>query len=350
MKIITCASYYGCGSSALTDLISEYEGVMSLTNYEFRFIHDLDGISDLEYHLVTSPNRHNSGHALKRFEKLMKFNAGRFFCNRYEPFFQNQYWKLTKEYIDNLRTFKYKGFWFYDMYDKGVNVYYFYSILTKLYARFPFRFFEPLPNEMQYGTILEKEDFLRLTQEYIHKLLVAANKKNMPYLMVDQLLPSSNINNCMKYFCDEIYLFIVDRDPRDIYILAKMFWTKDHIAPVNDPVLFSKWYKFARDCARNENNNINVLKIQFEDLIYKYNECKQKIEELVGLTNDKHLNPFLSFNPRRSLGNTQLWKKYPNLNKDIAVIEEMLPEYLYDFESVADHHIKGIDPASSDVF
>jgi len=27
MKIITCASYYGSGSSALTDLVSEYEGV-----------------------------------------------------------------------------------------------------------------------------------------------------------------------------------------------------------------------------------------------------------------------------------------------------------------------------------
>ena len=46
MKVITCASYYGCGSSAVTDLISEYEGVKSLTNYEFRFIHDIDGISD----------------------------------------------------------------------------------------------------------------------------------------------------------------------------------------------------------------------------------------------------------------------------------------------------------------
>ena len=70
MKIITCASYYGSGSSALTDLVTEYARVKNLSEYEFRFIHDIDGIADLEYHLVNCHNRHNSGHALKRFRKL----------------------------------------------------------------------------------------------------------------------------------------------------------------------------------------------------------------------------------------------------------------------------------------
>ena len=82
MKVITCASYYGCGSSAVTDLISEYEGVKSLTNYEFRFIHDIDGISDSEHHLIDNPNRHNSGHALKRFKKLMKLKCRTFFQSK----------------------------------------------------------------------------------------------------------------------------------------------------------------------------------------------------------------------------------------------------------------------------
>lgn len=66
-RLISCASYYGSGSSAIIDLIGEYKHVKSLTNYEFRFIQDIDGLMDLEYHLVQNPNRHNSGHALKRF-------------------------------------------------------------------------------------------------------------------------------------------------------------------------------------------------------------------------------------------------------------------------------------------
>ena len=41
-RLISCASYYGSGSSAIIDLIGEYKHVKSLTNYEFRFIQDID--------------------------------------------------------------------------------------------------------------------------------------------------------------------------------------------------------------------------------------------------------------------------------------------------------------------
>ncbi|MBF1106621.1 MAG: hypothetical protein HXL52_06645, partial [Solobacterium sp.] len=56
MKIISCASYYGTGSSAITDFLSEFDNICSMTNYEFRFVQDPDGISDLEYNLVENHN------------------------------------------------------------------------------------------------------------------------------------------------------------------------------------------------------------------------------------------------------------------------------------------------------
>ena len=73
MKFITCASYYGVGSSAVTDYVSEFSSIFSFTNEEFRFIQDPDGISDLEFNLVECFNRHNSGHSLKRYKKLVIF-------------------------------------------------------------------------------------------------------------------------------------------------------------------------------------------------------------------------------------------------------------------------------------
>ena len=69
IKFLTCASYYGTGSSAVTDLISEYDGVDNLTDYEFRFLHDPYGVRDLQYYLIDNPNRHNSGFGLKKFIK-----------------------------------------------------------------------------------------------------------------------------------------------------------------------------------------------------------------------------------------------------------------------------------------
>ena len=136
--------------------------------------------------------------------------------------------------------------------------------------------------------------------------------------MVDQILPSSNVARCMKYFSDPIYLFIVDRDPRDLYVSCKMIWKEDHVAPVDDPVLFCKWYRFARECAKKETyDSTRVLKLQFEDMIYKYEESKQKIVAMVGLNEKEHTKPFTGFNPKRSVGNTQLWKRYPELTKVI---------------------------------
>ena len=350
MKILSCASYYGCGSSALTDFISEFDDVKSLSEYEFRFIHDIDGISDLEHHLIECPNRHNSGHALKRFKRLSKFNAGTWFNKRYEPFFNNKYWPLTQEYIKSLTAYEAKGFWFYDMFDRGSKIYYYYSFLTKLYKKIPLHIFEPLPNEVQYGTTLSKEIFLENTRRYIHELMIALNTDNKPFLMVDQLLPSSNIERCMKYFADPVILFVFDRDPRDVYILAKKILTDEHIAPT-DPVLFSEWFKFSRECAKNESFDSNkVIKLQFEDFIYKYDETKDRIVNAAGLLLSKHARPFNGFNPRRSFHNTQLWKKFPDLQNDVDIITRMLPEYLYNFDAVADNEIKGVTPTSTKPF
>ena len=76
MRFISCASYYGSGSSAITDFVSEFDSVYSFTDEEFRFVQDPDGVSDLEYNLVENFNRHNSGHAIKRYKKLVDFYCG----------------------------------------------------------------------------------------------------------------------------------------------------------------------------------------------------------------------------------------------------------------------------------
>ena len=109
MKIITCASYYGTGSSAVTDYLSEFSSIKNLGDYEFRFLHDIDGIADLEYHLVENHNRHNSGHALKRYKKLVDFYSGHKFIPKYEPFFGNRWKEISYKYIDSLTDFTYRG-------------------------------------------------------------------------------------------------------------------------------------------------------------------------------------------------------------------------------------------------
>ena len=104
MRIISCASYYGTGSSAITNYLEEFENCKSLSDYEFRFLYDPDGISDLEFHIVENHHRHNSGYALKRYEKFAK-QLGNPYFKKYEYYFDGKWKSLTQEYIDKLTEF-----------------------------------------------------------------------------------------------------------------------------------------------------------------------------------------------------------------------------------------------------
>lgn len=347
MRLISCASYYGSGSSALTDLVSEYKGVKSLTDYEFRIVHDIDGIADLEYHLVDCHNRHNSGHALKRFLKLCEFNHGSLFVQRYEPFFGGRFLELSQKYVDSLVDFKYKGFWFNDWYDKGKLYYYTKSFQDKVYRKLKIKR-SVMPNEVTFASHPTEADFLNKTRKYILELMTAANPENKPIIMMDQILPSSNVNKCLRYFPDDTKLIIVTRDPRDVFLSEKFVW-KEHVAPT-DAKLFCKWFDYTHSSNRDEIPDDNkVMSINFEDLIYKYNEMVPKIEKFLELKPEEHLHPFKGLNPKRSFENTQLWRKFDDI-ESIRIIENSLQKYLYDFGNVSYGEIAGVDVVNKNVF
>lgn len=338
MRVISCASYYGTGSSAVTDFLSEFDNIYSMTNYEFRFLQDPDGVSDLEFSLVENHNRHNSGHALKRFKRLTDFNAGTKFNSRYEPFFNNQYKKISYKYIDELTDFTFKGYWFYDFYDKGRTYYYLKrlpnKILSKVYFKNPeTTYTNLLPNEITYCSRPSKEKFIRLTREYIDKLMAAANMDSKPYIMVDQIVPPSNVERFTNYFTD-IKVCVVDRDPRDIYILSKYIW-KDNVIPTDSGELFCRWFNYTRSHRKEEIYNPKTTRlVRFEDLIYKYEQTTKEIVDWIGIDISHHVKPFSHFDPQKSINNTRLWVKYPQYQREIAEIESFLSQYLYDYSEV----------------
>lgn len=347
MKIITCASYHGTGSSALTDLITEYDVVESLGDYEFSFAYTTDGLSDLEYHLTEFVDRHTSGAALKRFERLSKFNNGVWFNKRYAPFFGNKYWDLTKKYIDTLVDFKLKGYLSRDALDRGVLFYYYQNIVTKFFNLIGIKV-NLLPKEFVYHSHPSKDKFLAETRKYTHALMDAANKNNSEYLMIDQLLPPSNIERCLRYFSDDVFVIVVDRDPRDVYLSNKYVWKEANIVPL-DPETFCRWFTYTHEGNNDNNANNRILKLNFEDLIYNYVETKKRIEAFVGLSEKRHKEPFSKLNPRRSVVNTQQWLKYGN-EDEIKYIEEHLMQYLFPFEKYKNSIIQGVEPNVTSAF
>ncbi len=331
MKILTVASYYGSGSSAVTDLLSEFGNVGSLTNYEFRFAHDPDGLSELEYNLVDNFNRHNSGHALKRYRDFVDYYGDHFMVRRYEPFFGNEWKTLSYKYIESLVDFSYPGCWQFDFYDKGPWYEFWHKLPDRLMRRTFWRskpdkhiFFE---NDELFFSNPGEEKFLACTRAYTDALMKKANKEDKPYLVVDQLLPSTNLERHMRYFND-IYAFVVDRDPRDVYLLGKYEW-HDSTVP-EDLDTFCKWFKYSRSTRGVEQwDGEHVLYVQFEDLIYHYEQETARIINWLGLDAKDHIAPKTHLIPEKSIKNTRYWEQHPETQPEADYIAQRLPEFLY---------------------
>ena len=333
IRFISCASYYGSGSSAVTDYVSEFNNVYSFTNEEFRFVQDPDGVSDLEYNLVENFNRHNSGHALKRFKKLVDFQSGNFLFKRYEKFFLGNWKKYSYEYIKNLTDFTYHGWWQYDLLDKGSLFYLKKRLLNKIlhltiWRKQPERCLNSMKNEITYCSHPTEEKFLNCTRRYISQLFSSVCKGSN-IVMVDQIVPPTNLKRVLRYV-DDIQVVIVDRDPRDIYVLEKYVW-QDGIIP-SDVETFCKWFKYTRSHRKDEHNDgLKVKFVQFEDMVYKYEETTIALAKWLRLNKENHVNSKQIFNPAISVKNTQTWKRYPCDVKEIEYIENELEDYLYKF-------------------
>lgn len=331
MNTITVCSYYGTGSSAVTDFISEFSTVQSLTNYEFRFVHDPDGLSELEYNVVQNFNRHNSGHALKRYKKLVDYYSSHLLTKRYEAFFKGKWKEYSYRFIEELTDFSFPGIWDFDYYDKGEWWTFWHKLPNRIMHKLHLGDSETeaglTGKEITYGCHPSEKKFLECAKRYTDSLLEYANPKNKEILMVDQILPSSNIEHHMRYFTN-IKAFVVDRDPRDLYLLGKYRWNSK-IVP-KDPDLFCQWYEYARSTRKEENwDPAKICFIQFEDLIYKYDESAEKLMAFAGLKNEHHINPKTCFNPAVSIRNTRLWIQHPEYKAEADYIAQKLPEYLY---------------------
>lgn len=332
MKLITCAGYYGTGSSAVTDLIDECDNVHDMGDYEFRFVQDPDGICDLEYHLVLNNHRHNSGYALKRYERNVKFLNGGRLQKKYNRFFGDKWLAYSAEYVRNLADVEYVGYWHQDLRDKGKLAYYSERALNKLMNDILH-----LSHERNYTIFMGKntnyatfpgERFYEYTRTYIDRLFDYANQDHKEFVMADQLVPPSNVSRYLRFFND-LKVVCVDRDPRDLYLLETLFW-HGTIIP-HDVDAYCKWFRATRAHLKYEQDDpARVMRIHFEDLVYHYDEMAPRVLAFCGIRPEHHTMPKTRLIPEESMKNTRLYRDHPEYSRQIAVIEGELKDFLYE--------------------
>ncbi len=327
MKKIACVGYHYTGAGVIDDLFRECDNVFQGEyEAELRFLHDPDGVSDLEYHLVENPHRLSSGLVIKRFISYAKRNA-----RQINKVVGKEWVKLATSYAESLAQIKYHGYTLGDLLflTKTEKVRFFICrVLNKL---LPKSIRKPkdsnqLPSVVTYYSRLEENEFLEHTISFVEEVCKKANKESKEFIMLDQLVGSNYPERYLRYVND-IKVIIVDRDPRDVYISRIM--VNDKVLP-KDPHDFCIYYRGIRK--RTGGTPDNCLDVRFEDMIYHYEENVKRVLDFVGINVLHHINPKKYFNPEVSCRGTRLWEKYPQYNDAVLIIEKELKEFLYQYD------------------
>lgn len=339
--LITTTGFSNTGSGAITHLISEFEGVSSPSDsYEIRFLYDPDSISDLEYYVVENPHRQNSGYAILRFKDYIDFNTNKLLNPHYERICKGQFKKLSYDFIDSITDFRYYGASYLDIQRKGKLYWFIYRCYRKIVLSFLTRKTLPVVRQslmapkLLYAPTYNRDIFLRCAKDYVGKVLNYINHNDDNIVIIDQFFPPTNVARYERYIPEEYQLkvFIVDRDPRDLYVIYKKIGKSKSI-PCDDVNVFCNWFLWTRTQSRQIKDTKSVMRIQFEDLIYDYEKTRDKIVEFCGLGEQSCTRKRTIFKPELSINNTQTWKRFPDTIDDIKIIERRLVAFCYDFDS-----------------
>ena len=184
---------------------------------------------------------------------------------------------------------------------------------------------------------VEPENFYEEAKKYINNILEAMGVDLSRPVCLDQPFEGNAPQQSFPFF-DDPYAVVIDRDPRDLYLAGK--YTKDpnfKFTPKKNVDDFIIYYKNLRKNQKNDNQRI--LRVNFEDLIYCYEDSIKKIEEFLNL--GEHIREKQIFDPEKSINNTQLIRLHPEDKNEINKIEKELKEFLYPFEDYKNIEFKG---------
>ena len=335
-KILSVSGLGSTGSSAVVNLFEEIT-ISKVAEGEFRFIQDPDGLEELCYLLSTSWGWVRSDAYIRRFIKYTDIIGRKFYPWKYgeglNKQFNYNFFKERNKFLDEVISVTHKGHWFYhDYYERNFFQTLYYNLLRilswwspkKIFGREWLRKRSKL-TDMYYVSPSNK---IYSSANHFFSSLIK-NYNNYDILIFDQLTLPYHFKRFQKII-PQLKQIVVDRDPRDVYLDAKDY----NAYPITNNIYdFIRFYKDSRANKNIYQNTQSNLFIQFEDLIYNYEDTLIKIYDFVNIDSSKHKKKGKIFIPTKSKINTKTWLNEKNLiyKKDILIIEKELKEYLYDF-------------------
>ena len=343
--IIGTSSFAASGGSAITNILEEFSTFSILkggATFECKFF--TENIFALETALKL-------GSDVDKAVKTFLYNAQQVskdfdYKNNFGPEFLN----YTIEYIDSV-TENYLGAVHkdYDYAFLGADERKIFSKANMLYdykyGKRVYEAYEPYqwePSYIPFGKVFYggfPSDFYDKTQKYIEKVFSPLYEKEKKYVLADALFKADNTTPQELMYYKNSKALIANRDPRDLYVINKEIYGEWYM-PTWNVETWIAYYKNRRQSIKpqKENNKDNILHLQFEELIYNYEESLVKIKTFLNLKDSEHTKKGQIFIPEKSQTNTQMFRKYPQYSKDIEKIEKELPEFCYPYSEVQVRH------------
>ena len=328
--IIGSCGFGNTGSSVLTDLLREYDDVQVYDDFEYWISYRVDGLEDLEYHLMKQNSRSiSSDAAIKRFLQRSKCFKTPFI---HKPCDGDKFYKISEEFINEILQISYKGLenidvltgnTFRDVFAFASKKIFMPKVVEKITHKRSFLW----PCRTLYYSI-KPDNFYEAARKYNNKIIEAMGADMSKPICLDQPFSGNAPEQSFPFF-DDPYAVVIDRDPRDLYLSGKYSKGPDgKFYPKDDVKKFVVYYKNMRLNSSKESKR--ELHLSFENFMYEYDITVKKIEEFLKL--GEHVRPKSVFKPEKSINNTQLIRLHPEDVEEIKYIEENLSDFLYPFD------------------
>lgn len=337
-KNIAVTGYSGTGSSAVIDYLKGKKDftIALADNYEHVVLYYPNSIFDLKNKVIDNNDPLRSDEAIKSFMNVQDYLYENDFgwFGSYEKLIGKQFREIEKKYLEHIIEGEIDAFWYYNY--KGVRfslLKCFVQLMAKMLLKRPIYKWGRkyiIKNEKMLYSFIDEDQFLKYTKEYITEYanLCKTDGLECNYIF-DHLVWPTHVN--YDVFDETFYFIILHRDPRDLFFINKYYWCSSKVkTPGTYPLEVHEFCKYFKALKRNlSKNSDHVLNVNFEDLVYKYDEEKKKINRFLGIEDDEDNLEF--FDPKKSIVNTQVFIDKSEWKEELAIIEEELTEYLYDF-------------------
>lgn len=340
---VAVTGFYGTGSSAVLDLLTEYRNAHAVPEigrpYEHTTFYSSGGLFDL-FTLLTYGNAPlQSDYVLNNFiDKMSQLNDYNYlWFGSFRSLIGNRFMDAVNKFVDSIST-----------HHTGRN---FNHVLKTRFS--PMKALMQLGAKLIYGKNFSKygvgyvwdgkpvyysrptkEELKSACQQFTNDYFNLFSSEKSELDIYDHLIWPQQLDSHAECFDDSLKIIVVDRDPRDVYISDQFIWSKPPLGTGKQPHFSKDVNSFIDEWRRTITptyKNKNALRIHFEDLIYNYEQTLIQIESFLDLESLAHENYKTSFIPEKSLNNTQVFLLKPQWKEIADIIASELPQYIYSF-------------------